>query len=147
MRINGINTTYFQGITFGHNLNEEKSKQKQKLSDLNSDISSLESQKRLENSDYNTQDASLDSQISQLENDIRSLNSRISTLRGKIDGKGSAVDSERSRGYQYSQTITNNNNTIKNLQETQKKSIKMLSSKMKKPVNELLKNFMKKLQG
>ena len=121
MRINGINTTYVQSITFGHYLNEEKSTQERKLSNLRSEISSLEAQKHSENYSYNSQASSLDSQISQLESEVRSSNARISTLRGKVDGKGSAVDSERSRGYQYSQTIENNNNAIKKLQETQKK--------------------------
>lgn len=124
MRINKINTTYVQSITFGHYLNDEKTTQERKLSSLRSEISSLESQKRSENYSYNSQESSLDSQISQLENEVRSSNSRISTLRGKIDGKGSAVDSERSRGYRYSETIKDNNNTIKNLQETQKKIYK-----------------------
>jgi peptidoglycan hydrolase CwlO-like protein len=65
----------------------------------------------------------LNSRISQLETEVSSSNSRISTLRGKINSKDSAVDSERSRGYQYSQTIENNNNAIKKLQETQKKNL------------------------
>lgn len=124
MRINEINTMGVPSITFGHYLDDEKSTQERKLSNLKTEISSLESQKLSENYSYNSQESYLDSQISQLEDEIRSSNSQISTLRRNIDEKGSAAASERSRGCWYSQTIEDNNVAIKYLQETQEKIYK-----------------------
>lgn len=142
--ISSINSSRKQSkqIVFGHYLDYEKSSKKDRLSDLDSAISRVNSRIWDNNYDFERESSSLDDDIENAENALDASEERVSKLRKRVDSRENYISSLEDDSYELQNQAEENNKQIKQLEEKKQNTLKQV----KKSNEELQKKLNANLQ-
>ena len=129
-------------VTFGHYLDSEKSSKEQRLSNLDSQISNVNSRIWSDEYDFNRLFSSLDSEIESAQNELDVSENKIAKLKCKVDSKESTISDLRYEGYCLQNEAEDNNKTIEQLGNDKKNVIE----KIRQSNNELQQKLTTDLQ-
>lgn len=113
-------------VTFGHYLDSEKSSKKERLADLDSAISRVNSHIWNDNYDFERESSSLNVAIENAENALETSEERVSKLKKRIASKENHISSLEYDSYELQNQAEENNKQIKQLEEKKQNTIKQV---------------------
>ena len=122
-------------VTFGHYLDDEKYYKEQRLSNLYSEISDVNSRIWDDNYDFDSETASLNDEIASAESDLEASEERVAKLERRVDSKQDFIQDLESESYYLQNQAEVNNREIKQLENKKLDTI----SKIKQSNEELQK--------
>ena len=122
-------------VTFGHYLDDEKYYKEQRLSNLYSEISDVNSRIWDDNYDFDSETSSLNDEIASAESDLEASEERVAKLERRVDSKQDFIQDLESESYYLQNQAEVNNRKIKQLQNKKLDTI----SKIKQSNEELQK--------
>ncbi len=104
-------------ISFGHYLDDEKSKIKNKISDIDYNIYQYDISKQEEIISFHNQEVDLNNKICATQNEVKNTKSQIYGYENILNQKKSEIENEKSINTELINKINNNNVEIRNLQK------------------------------
>lgn len=86
-------------VTFGHYLDDEKYYKEQRLSNLYSEISDVNSRIWDDNYDFDSETSSLNDEIASAESDLEASEERVAKLERRVDSKQDFIQDLESESY------------------------------------------------